>query len=421
MTINEYLNYTCDDSKDLFSGRTVRIKKGEGRSLKAGGQWIYDNEIDAMDSGILNGDIVRVDDFDGYVMGFGAVSQNSRIRVRMLTRDRNERITPAFIAGRVLDALDYRRALGSIAEGGDYSSCRLIFGEADFLPGITLDKYEDILVIESLFYGLDRFKELILSAVIRSLRDKEGLTIRGIYERSGGKARSLEGLPPYSGYLSEPFDTAVTVRENGLSYLADVADGQKTGFFLDQKLNRLAIRPFCRGARVLDCFTHTGSFALNAAAAGALHVTAADISQSALDIAAANAKLNGLEDRIDFVCTDVFSYLPELAASGERFDVVILDPPAFTKARGTIQSAQRGYREINRRGIGLVRPGGFLATATCSHFMDEEHFAKVIDIAAHDAHRRLKQIEKRAQAPDHPILWGAGSSAYLQFYLFQVL
>ena len=230
MTINEYLNYTCDDSKDLFSGRTVRIKKGEGRSLKAGGQWIYDNEIDAMDSGILNGDIVRVDDFDGYVMGFGAVSQNSRIRVRMLTRDRNERITPAFIAGRVLDALDYRRALGSIAEGGDYSSCRLIFGEADFLPGITLDKYEDILVIESLFYGLDRFKELILSAVIRSLRDKEGLTIRGIYERSGGKARSLEGLPPYSGYLSEPFDTAVTVRKTGSPISQTLRTGRRPAF-----------------------------------------------------------------------------------------------------------------------------------------------------------------------------------------------
>ena len=423
MTIRDYLEYRFDSTRSLATDSVIRLKKGEGRTIKAGGAWIYDNEIDIQAScGAADSPgIVRVEDFDGFCMGYGAVSPRSKIRVRMLTRSRDAVITEAFLQQRVNDAIDYRRHLGDIREGGDYSSCRLIFGEADLLPGITMDKFEDVLVIESMFSGLDSYKELLTAAAVQSLSVTDGIRIRGVYERSEGASRRKEGLPDTCGFLSEPFDTMVTVHENGLSFLADVADGQKTGFFLDQKLNRLSIRPLCRGARVLDCFTHTGSFALNAAAAGAVRVTAADASAHALAIAKENSRMNGFADRIDFVCCDVFEYLPALCEKGESFDVVILDPPAFTKSRGTVQSASRGYREINRRGISLVRPGGFLATATCSHFMDEEHFRKVIDIAAHDAHRRLRQIERRTQAPDHPVLWGAGSSAYLQFCLFQVL
>ena len=417
MTISDYLEkIDCGAETDLSGGGAVTLKKGEGRTIKAGGSWIYDNEIAGVSGGPADGDIVSVLDHDGYFMGYGFINSASSIRVRMLSRRREHRITPAFLAGRVRAAWDYRKHVV------DTSSCRVIFGEADWLPGLTVDKYEDVLVVESLALGIDRLKDIILGALVRILAE-DGIRIRGIYERSEAPVRRKEGMEPFSGPLTDdPFDTLVPITENGIRYIVDIARGQKTGFFLDQKENRQAIRRFCRGAEVLDCFTHTGSFALNALAAGASHVTAVDASDTAVRQAAENAALNGFDgSRIDLVCADVFAFLPEEAEKGHLYDVVILDPPAFTKARGTVQSASRGYREINRRGMALVRDGGYLATCTCSHFMEAEHFRRVVDIAAHDAHRRLRQIELRAQAPDHPVIWGGGSSDYLKFYIFQVL
>jgi 23S rRNA (cytosine1962-C5)-methyltransferase len=314
----------------------------------------------------------------------------------------------------VRDAWEYRKKVI------DTSSCRLIFGEADFLPGLTVDKYEDVLVVESLALGIDRLKEHILAALVKVLPE-DGIQVRGIYERSDAKVRELEGLPREKGFLTAPFDTKIQITENGVRYIVDVENGQKTGFFLDQKDNRRAIHRLCKGAKVLDCFTHTGSFALNAAIAGASSVIAVDASDLAVEQARENARLNGLEDRVSFLCRDVFELLPELIAKGEQYDVVVLDPPAFTKSRNSIKAAARGYREINLRGMKLVRNGGYLVTCSCSHFMDPELFKKTIGEAARDAHRRLRQVEFKTQAPDHPILWSSDESYYLKFYIFQVV
>lgn len=392
----------------------VTLKKGEGRTLKAGGAWVYDNEIDSIMGSFENGDIVTVHDFDGYFLGYGFINTKSKITVRILSRKKDTVIDDAFLEERVQAAWDYRKQVI------DTGSCRLIFGEADFLPGIVIDKFSDVLVVESLALGIDKLKLQILEAVKRVLA-KDGMTIRGIYERSDAKVREQEGMERYKGFIGEPFDTRVEIVENGVKYIVDVEDGQKTGFFLDQKKNRAAMHSVCKGKRVLDCFTHTGSFALNAGIAGATEVIGVDASELGVEQARKNARLNGLEDKVSFVCADVFDFLPALEEKGEKFDVVILDPPAFTKSRNSIKNAVKGYREINVRGMKLVKDGGFLATCSCSHFMDPELFHKTIMEAARGAHKRLRQVEFRTQAPDHPILWAADSSYYLKFYIFQVV
>ena len=392
----------------------VRIKKGEGRSLKAGGMWIYDNEIDTIKGDFTNGDMVFVEDFDGYPLGHGFINTNSRLTVRMMSRKKDAVIDDAFIEMRVRAAWEYRKTTT------DTSSCRIIFGEADFLPGIVIDKFADVLVVESLALGIDRFKTMILDQVKKVLAE-DGIHIRGVYERSDAKVRLQEGMERFKGFIGDPFDTKVEIVENNVHYMVDVKDGQKTGFFLDQKYNRLAIQRLCPGKRVLDCFTHTGSFALNAGLAGASSVLGVDASELGVAQAEENAALNGLSDTVHFRCADVFELLPELERQGEKFDVVILDPPAFTKSRSSVKNAVKGYREINLRGMKLVTDGGYLATCSCSHFMTPELFEKTIREAASNVHKRLRQVEYRTQAPDHPILWsGDETSYYLKFFIFQV-
>lgn len=392
----------------------VTLKKGEGRTIKSGGMWIFDNEIDTITGNFENGDIVLIKDFDGYPMGRGFINTSSKIRVRLMTRRMEQEVDSEFIMGRVRDAWEYRK------KTVDISSCRVIFGEADFLPGIVVDKFSDVLVVESLALGIDRFKLEIIED-LKQLMAEDGITIRGVYERSDAKVRLNEGMEREKGFIGEEFDTNVPIVENGVKYIVDVKDGQKTGFFLDQKYNRLAIQRLCRDAKVLDCFTHTGSFALNAGIAGAKSVLGVDASQLAVDQATENAALNGLSERVHFQCADVFELLPELERAGEKFDVIILDPPAFTKSRNSIKNAVKGYREINLRAMKLVKNGGYLATCSCSHFMDYELFTKTIHQAAANVHKRLRQVEYRTQAPDHPILWAADESYYLKFYIFQVV
>ncbi len=394
---------------------TVILKKGEGRTLKAGGSWIYDNEIDKIEGTFKNGDMVNVSDFDGYPMGQGFINTHSKITVRMMTRKKDVIVDNAFIEMRVRNAWEYRKSTV------DTSSCRIIFGEADFLPGIVIDKFSDVLVVESLALGIDRWKPVILEK-LKLILAEDDIQIRGIYERSDAKVRQQEGMERFKGFIGEPFDTKVEIAENGVHYIVDVEDGQKTGFFLDQKYNRLAIQRLCKGRKVLDCFTHTGSFALNAGIAGAASVLGVDASELGIAQARENAKLNGLSDTVKFTCADVFDLLPELEAKGEKFDVVILDPPAFTKSRASIKNAVKGYREINLRGMKLVKDGGYLATCSCSHFMDPELFTRTIREAASNVHKRLRQVEYRTQAADHPILWTGGEQAsyYLKFYIFQV-
>lgn len=391
----------------------VTLKKGEGRTVKAGGLWIYDNEIASIAGTFDNGDIVQVHDFDGFALGRGFINMASKIRIRLMTRKAGQEINMDFIRMRVQNAWNYRKKVV------ETDCCRLIFGEADFLPGIVIDKFSDVLVVESLALGIDRMKDQIVEAAKQVLA-ADGIRIRGVYERSDAKVREQEGMTRQKGFLGEAFDTNVSIEENGVKYMVDVKNGQKTGFFLDQKYNRKAVRRFCKGAVVLDCFTHTGSFALNAAQAGADSVLAVDASKTGIEQAQLNAKLNGLEERVAFVCEDVFELLPELERQGRQFDVVILDPPAFTKSRNSVKNAVKGYREINVRGMKLVKDGGFLATCSCSHFMPPELFAQTIGQAARNAHKRLRQVEFRTQAPDHPILWAAQESYYLKFYIFQV-
>lgn len=361
--------------EDLFSvcGK-IRLRKGEGRTLKAGGAWVYDNEIEWMSDGIIDGHLVEVLDFDDYFMGIGFINRKSKITVRMLARH-TDVVDEAFIEERVRAAVEYR------FDTVDTSACRLIFGEADFLPGLVIDKYSDVLVVESLALGIDRFKSLIVEKVKEILHEK-GIDIRGVYERSDAKVRTLEGMERVKGFIGDEFDTNVEIVENGVHYMIDVVNGQKTGFFLDQKYNRLAMQKLCKDKRVLDCFTHMGTFALNAGIAGAREVTGLDISE---------------------------------------YDVVILDPPAFTKSREATKNAIKGYREINMKGLKLVKDGGYLASCSCSHFMTQELLTKTIKEAAKAVHKRLRQVEFRTQSPDHPILWEAQESYYLKFYIFQVV
>ena len=394
----------------------VRIRKGQGRLLKAGGAWIYDNEIESINGAFENGDMVTVEDFDGYPLGTGYINTRSRLTVRMMSRRKDTVIDSDFLEMRVRNAWDYRKAVT------DTSSCRVIFGEADFLPGIVIDKFSDVLVVESLALGIDRLKPVIVDK-LRKVMAEDGIAIRGVYERSDAKVRLQEGMERHKGFMGDAFDTKVEILENGVRYMVDVEDGQKTGFFLDQKYNRLAVQNLCRRIQpkqVLDCFTHTGSFALNAGLAGSAHVLGVDASELAVNQARENAALNGLTEQVQFECADVFDLLPRLEQEGRKYDVVILDPPAFTKSRNSIKNAVKGYREINLRGMKLVKGGGYLATCSCSHFMDPELFTKTIREAAGNVHKRLRQVEYRTQAADHPILWAADESYYLKFYIFQV-
>ena len=394
----------------------VCIRKGQGRSLKAGGAWIYDNEIESVNGAFENGDMVTVEDFDGYPLGTGFINTKSKLTVRMMSRRKDTVIDSDFLEMRVRSAWDYRKAVT------DTSSCRVIFGEADFLPGIVIDKFSDVLVVESLALGIDRLKPVIVDK-LKKVMAEDGITIRGVYERSDAKVRLQEGMERHKGFMGDAFDTKVEILENGVRYMVDVEDGQKTGFFLDQKYNRLAVQNLCRRIQpeqVLDCFTHTGSFALNAGLAGSAHVLGVDASELAVNQARENAALNGLTEQVQFECADVFDLLPRLEQEGRKYDVVILDPPAFTKSRNSIKNAVKGYREINLRGMKLVKDGGYLATCSCSHFMDPELFTKTIREAAGNVHKRLRQVEYRTQAADHPILWAADESYYLKFYIFQV-
>jgi 23S rRNA (cytosine1962-C5)-methyltransferase len=413
----------------------VTLKKGEGRGIKSGGLWIFDNEIESIAGSFKNGSIVTVHDFDGYPMGQGFINQNSKIRVRLLTRHTDREIDEDFLRERVRAAWNYRKAV----MGENLNCCRVIFGEADFLPGLVVDKYSDVLVAESLALGMETefaggksLKEKILEILVELLAE-DGIVIRGIYERSDAPVRKKEGLAPYKGFIGEPFTTDVEIVENGVHYMVDVANGQKTGFFLDQKYNRLAVQKLVKGAlglpenlggagtlKVLDCFTHMGTFALNCGLAGATDVTGLDISDFAVQQATENAARNGLAENVHFRAANVLDELPKLSEAGEKFDLVILDPPAFTKSREATKNAIKGYREINRSGLKLVRDGGYFATCSCSHFMTQELFTKVIGQAAQSAHKRLRQIEFRTQSPDHPILWAADESYYLKFFIFQV-
>ena len=392
----------------------VTLKKGEGRTIKAGGAWIFDNEIDTITGRFKNGEVVTVHDFDGYPMGKGFINQNSKIRIRMMTRKPDQEIDEAFLKMRVKNAWEYRKTTV------DTSSCRIIFGEADFLPGLVIDKYEDVLVVECLALGMEQFKEIIVN-FLKEILAEDGIKIRGVYERSDANERTKEGLSKVKGFIGDAFDTNVEIVENGVHYMVDVANGQKTGFFLDQKYNRLAMQRICKGKKVLDCFTHMGTFALNAGIAGAADVTGPDISEYAVSQAEANARLNHLENTVHFRQANVLDELPKLAQAGEKYDVVILDPPAFTKSREATKNAIKGYREINMKGLKLVKDGGYLATCSCSHFMTQDLLAKTVKEAAKATHKRLRQVEFRTQAPDHPILWAADESYYLKFYIFQVV
>ena len=396
----------------------VTLKKGEGRTIKAGGAWIFDNEIDTITGRFKNGEVVTVHDFDGYPMGKGFINQNSKIRIRMMTRKPDQEIDESFLKMRVKNAWEYRKTTV------DTSSCRIIFGEADFLPGLVIDKYEDVLVVECLALGMEQFKEIIVN-FLKDILAEDGIKIRGVYERSDANERTKEGLSKVKGFIGDAFDTNVEIVENGVHYMVDVANGQKTGFFLDQKYNRLAMQRICKGKKVLDCFTHMGTFALNAGIAGAADVTGLDISEYAVSQAEANARLNHLENIVHFRQANVLDELPKLAQAGEKYDVVILDPPAFTKSREATKNAIKGYREINMKGLKLVKDGGYLATCSCSHFMTQELLEKTVKEAAKATHRRLRQVEFRTQAPDHPILWANSAnvpeSYYLKFFIFQVV
>lgn len=396
-----------------MNNTVITLKKGEGRLLKSGGLWVFDNEIAEVKGNFENGDLVSVQDFDGYPMGQGVINVNSKIRVRMLTRNSKAEINEEFFYKRAKSAWNYRK------KTVDTSSCRVIFGEADFIPGFVMDKYEDVLVVQSLALGIDKWKNAIVEGMKRALAE-DGIHIRGVYERSDVRERIKEGLPQVTGFIGEEFDTTVQIEENGVKYWVDIKDGQKTGFFLDQKYNRLAIQKLCEGANVLDCCTHTGSFALNAGKGGAKDVLGIDVSELAVEQATENAKLNGLENVVHFEVDNVFNLLPRLEAEGRKFDVVILDPPAFTKSKASLKNAIKGYREINLRAMKLVKDGGFLATCSCSHFMTYELFTGTLHQAANMVHKRLRQVEFKTQSPDHPILWAAGETYYLKFYIFQV-
>jgi len=385
------------------------LYKGKGRNAENGHLWIYANEIENFDGEYENGDIIEVYNFRREFIGKGFINDVSKIAIRIMTRDINEEIDEEFFRKRLHDAWQYRKTVI------DTSSCRFLFGEADFVPGMIIDKYEDYYVIQSLALGIDKYKDIVVNLLTQEYAAK------GVYERSDARVRVLEGMEQTTGFLTEPFDTTIEIVENGVKYYVDIANGQKTGFFLDQKENRAAIHRLCKDADVLDCFTHTGSFALNAGIAGAKSVLGVDISEYAVEYSRKNAELNGLSDTVKFECHNAFDVLRQWSRDKRQYDVVILDPPAFTKSRSTIDGATRGYKEINLRGIKLVKPGGYFVTCSCSHFMYPDLFRDTIAEAALDAKRTLRQVEFRTQAADHPILWNSDESYYLKFYIFQVV
>ena len=389
------------------------------RWVEQGHPWIYEAEVIRCEGNFENGCLVDAVSEKGKYLGTGFLSLNSKIRIRLISRNANDKFDEAFWRRRIVYAWDYRKTVMA----GDLNCCRVIFGEADGFPGLTVDKFSDILVAQTLSVGMEKLKPMLFPLIIEALR-ADGHEISGIFERNDVKIRELEGLTQGKGWFGNTHpDSCVTeICENGVYYSVDVENGQKTGFFLDQKYNRLAVARLAKGKRVLDCFTHTGSFALNAAMGGAEHVTAVDVSESAIEMARKNAERNGLSGRMDFIAGNVFDLLPELEAKGKKpFDFIILDPPAFTKSRKTVHSAERGYKEINLRALRLLPRGGYFATASCSHFMPSELFVKMLRSAALDAGVELRQIEARQQSPDHPILWNVPETDYLKFYIFQVV
>lgn len=396
--------------------------KAENAIVK-GHPWVYDAEILNIEGETANGGLVDVISRKGRYLGTGFLSQQSKIRVRLISRNANDRFDEAFWRRKLQWAWDYRK---SVMDPADLDACRVIFGEADAFPGLTVDRFENLLVTQTLSLGMEKIKDMLFPLIVEVL-EQDGETIDGLFERNDVVLREKEGLTQNKGWFplpgkKTPESPITEICENGVFYRVDVENGQKTGFFLDQKFNRLAVAHLAHGKRVLDCFTHTGSFALNAAKGGAEHVTAVDVSESAIEMARANAARNGLEDKMDFLAADVFDLLPQLEAAHEKpYDFIILDPPAFTKSRRTANNAEKGYKEINLRAMRLLPRGGYLATASCSHFMPAERFERMLRSAAADAGVELRQIEARTQSCDHPILWNVPETDYLKFYLFQVV
>ena len=395
--------------------------KGEA-ALTGGHPWVYEGEVTAMDGTPEDGALVDVVSRRGSWLGCGFYNSHSKIRVRLLSRNANDDFSDAFWERRVRYAWDYRK---TVMGETDSRCCRVIFGEADLFPGLTVDRFETVLVTQTLSLGMERIKDRLFPLLVKVLRE-DGQDIRGIYERNDVALREREGMEQNKGWYALPGETppektTVDITENGIVYTVDFENGQKTGFFLDQKYNRLAVARLAKGRTVLDCFTHTGSFALNAARGGAAHVTAVDVSEFAVQCAAENARRNGLDGVMDCVAANVFDLLPELEKQPRKYDFIILDPPAFTKSRKTVHNAMDGYKEINYRAMKLLPRGGYLATCSCSHFATEELFIKMLHSAARDAGVQLRQIEARQQCADHPILWGVEETNYLKFFLFQVV
>ena len=401
--------------------RITVTPKGE-RALTGGHPWVYEGEVVSLEGTAEDGGLVDVVSRRGSWLGCGFYNSRSKIRVRLLSRNANDDFSDEFWARRLRYAWEYRKA---VMGETDSRCCRIIFGEADFFPGLTVDRFGDVLVAQVLSLGIERIKNRLFPLLVNILR-QDGQTIRGVYERNDVAIRELEGMAQGKGWYplpgeTPPAQTTVDIVENGIVYTVDFENGQKTGFFLDQKYNRLAVAKLARGRMVLDCFTHTGSFALNAAKGGAKHVTAVDVSEFAVQCAAENARRNGLDGVMDCVAANVFDLLPQLEKQPRKYDFIILDPPAFTKSRKTVQSAMTGYKEINYRAMKLLPRGGYLATCSCSHFATEELFIKMLHSAAHDAGVQLRQIEVRQQCADHPILWGVEETNYLKFFIFQVV
>ena len=399
---------------------TIRITKKAEATVLQGHPWVYDGELTEMSRILENGALCDVLGSSGQYLGTGFFNDHSKIKLRLISRNANDQFDEAFWERRIRYAWDYRKTV----MGSDLNCCRMIFGEADTFPGLTVDKFSDILVTQTLSLGIEQRKSVIFPLLAKVLQE-DGFPVRGIFERNDVGIRKLEGMEENKGFFPlenfpAPDSTQVEICENGIRYHVDFENGQKTGFFLDQKYNRLAVSKLAKGRRVLDCFTHTGSFALNAAKGGAAHVCAVDISEDAVNMAESNARLNGLEKTMSFRAANVFDLLPELSRS-EGYDFIILDPPAFTKSRATVDSAMRGYKEINLRAMKLLPRGGYLATCSCSHFMRDDLFRTMLRSAAFDAHVSLRQIEARQQSPDHPILWNVPETDYLKFYLFQIV
>ena len=395
--------------------------KGE-RAARHGHPWVFSDEITDVSGEYTNGDLVDVYSSKDKYLGTGFINDNSKIRVRIISTNANDKFDEAFWQRRVQYALDYRRQV----MGEDFNCCRLIFGEADNFPGLTVDRFEDVLVAQVLSLGIELRKDIIFTKIIEIMRSY-GEEINCLYERNDVKIRKLEGMEEYKGFYKNPLldeakeHTTLVITENGIKYNVDVENGQKTGFFLDQKYNRRAVAHLAKGRKVLDCFTHTGAFALNAARGGAQSVTAVDISQEAVDMTTKNIEMNGLTN-VTAIKADVFNLLTKLIEEKNKdYDFIILDPPAFTKSHATVTNAYRGYKDINLRAMKLLPRGGYLATCSCSHFMKEDLFLKMLNEAASDAKVTLRQIEARQQSPDHPIVFGIPETYYLKFYLFQIV